>query len=145
MPAKTVIAGGSGFLGLNLARHLSANGHEVVILSRSAPIAGPWRHMSWNGHQVGDWALELDGATALVNLAGRTVDCTKTPAHCDEILRSRVDSTRALGEALLRAKRPPEVWVQMSTAHIYGDPPTQLCDESSTPGLGLAACGETRT
>ncbi len=136
---KTVIAGGSGFLGLNLARHLSAIGHEVVILSRTAPSKeGRWRHVAWDGASVGSWATELDGTTALVNLAGRTVDCVKTPENCDEILRSRVDSTRALGKAVREVANPPSVWVQMSTAHIYGDSPTQQCDEHSTTGLGLA-------
>jgi uncharacterized protein len=74
----------------------------------------------------------------VVNLAGRTVDCIKTPDHCDEILRSRVESTKALGEALERTKERPPVWVQMSTAHIYGDPPEAVCDESSAFGYGLA-------
>jgi uncharacterized protein (TIGR01777 family) len=80
----------------------------------------------------------LDGAFALVNLAGRSVDCLKTPEHCDEILRSRVESTRALGQALRNVDQPPGVWVQMSTAHCYGDPPRVVCDESSAFGYGLA-------
>ncbi len=75
---------------------------------------------------------------ALVNLAGRTVDCIKTPDHCDEILRSRVESTRVLGLAVRNVATPPPVWVQMATAHICGDPPTAICDEDSPPGYGLA-------
>ncbi len=80
----------------------------------------------------------LDGAAALVNLAGRTVDCVKTPDHCDEILRSRVESTIVLGRALRKVGNPPRVWVQMATAHIYGDPPDVVCDEDSPFGYGLA-------
>ncbi len=134
-----MIAGGSGYLGLSLARHLADSGHEIVILSRSAPADDPrWSHRSWDGRNAGDWAGSLDGAAALVNLAGRSVDCVKTPDHCDEILRSRVESTRALGRAMKDVASPPPVWVQMSTAHIYGDPPSLVCDEDAAFGHGLA-------
>ena len=91
-----------------------------------------------NGRTLGDWVEHLDGASALVNLAGRSVDCIKTPEHCDEILRSRVESTELLGRALRKVQTPPPVWVQMSTAHICGDPPVAICDEDSAHGYGLA-------
>jgi uncharacterized protein (TIGR01777 family) len=87
---------------------------------------------------VGDWSRELEGAAGLVNLVGRSVDCVKTPDHRDEILRSRVEATRALGQALRTLADPPPVWVQMSTAHIYGDPPNITCTEDSPFGCGLA-------
>jgi hypothetical protein len=73
-----------------------------------------------------------------VNLVGRSVDCVKTPEHQDEILRSRVEGTLVLGEAMRQVQNPPGVWVQMSTAHIYGDPPAAVCDESSPVGIGFA-------
>lgn len=134
-----IIAGGSGFLGRSLARHLATRGNRIVILSRSAPReAGPWTHISWDGRTCTDWAAHLSNAAAIVNLAGRTVDCIKSPDHCDQILRSRVESTRALGLAVRAINNPPPVWVQMSTTHIYGDPPTDICDESSALGYGLA-------
>ena len=134
-----VIAGGSGFLGVSLAMHLATSGAEIVILSRSAPnIEGPWRHALWDARTPGEWCRELNGAAGLVNLVGRSVDCIKTPDHCDEILRSRVDATRVLGTAVRSIESPPPVWVQMSTAHIYGDPPTVVCDETSCFGTGLA-------
>jgi uncharacterized protein (TIGR01777 family) len=134
-----VIAGGSGFLGMSLAMHLAAAGRTVVILSRSAPrIAGSWRHVAWDARTPGEWCGVVDGAAAIVNLVGRTVDCVKTPDHQDEILRSRVEATRVLGVAMKLASRPQPVWVQMSTAHIYGDPPTIVCDEESPEGIGLA-------
>jgi uncharacterized protein (TIGR01777 family) len=136
---RVVIAGGTGFLGLNLARHLSGLGCEVILLSRHpSPRDRRWRHVLWDARSVGDWAAQLDGAAALVNLAGRTVDCVKTPDACDEILRSRVEATGALGRALGTLRAPPPVWVQMSTAHRYGDPPEVVCDEDSAFGFGLA-------
>ena len=134
---RVVIAGGSGFLGVSLATSLAETGADVVIISRSRPIEGPWRHVTWDGRSAGDWVSEVDGAAGLVNLAGRSVDCIKTPDHRDEILRSRVESTRALGAACAAAATPPPVWVQMSTAHIYGDPLVR-CTETSAFGEGLA-------
>ncbi|MFO0492011.1 MAG: epimerase, partial [bacterium] len=62
------------------------------IVSRGVPRAdGPWQHHAWDGRTLGDWTPTLNGADAIVNLSGRTVDCIKTPDHCDEILRSRVE------------------------------------------------------
>ena len=136
---KVVIAGGSGFLGVSLASHLADCGTSVVVISRSAPkVSGPWQHRAWDGRTLGTWRDELNGAAGLVNLAGRSVNCTKTPDHQDEILRSRVESTRVLGKALRSIDSPPPVWVQMSTAHIYGDPPHAVCTEESPTGYGLA-------
>lgn len=136
---RVVIAGGSGFLGISLAHHLHQHGYRVVLLSRGEPkVAGPWRHEAWDGRTLGAWTRALDGADGLVNLAGRSVNCIKTPDHRDEILRSRVESTKLLGQALRVVERPPPVWVQMSTAHIFGDPPQAVCDENSALGVGLA-------
>lgn len=136
---KIIIAGGTGFLGLNLARYLTGLDYEVVILGRHQPeTQGTGRYVSWDARSPGAWVSELENATALVNLAGRTVDCIKTPDHCDEILRSRVEATNVLGQALRQLDSPPPVWVQMSTAHRYGDPPESVCDEDSAFGYGLA-------
>lgn len=136
---RVVIAGGSGFLGHSLATHLTARGMEVIVLSRrAAGFADSVRRAEWDARALGGWMSALDGADALINLAGRSVDCVKTPDHCDEILRSRVESTLVLGRACREVGVPPCVWVQMSTAHIYGDPPETVCDEESPTGYGLA-------
>jgi uncharacterized protein len=134
-----VIAGGSGFLGISLATHLADLGMPVVVLSRHAPKPkGPWRHVSWDARTLGDWHRELEGAAGLVNLVGRSVDCVKTPEHQDEILRSRVEAPCVLCQAMRLLAALPPVWVQMSTAHIYGDPPDAICTEDSALGCGFA-------
>lgn len=134
-----VIAGGSGFLGMSLARHLADAGYSVIILSRHRPqVSGPWQFYSWDARTPGDWCRALNGSAGLVNLVGRSVDCIKTPDHRDEILRSRVEATAVLGQAMRTVETPPPVWVQMSTAHIYGDPPHVTCTEESATGVGLA-------
>ncbi len=136
---KIIIAGGTGFIGLSLARHLSERGFCPILMARNKPeIKTDFEFIPWDAVSQGDWVHSLNGALAIVNLTGRTVDCLKTPANCDVILRSRVESTKAIGSALRKVQNPPKVWVQMSTAHIYGDPPDQLCTESSSTGYGLA-------
>ena len=115
---RIVIPGGSGHLGTLLARAFRAGGHDVVVLSRRATPA-PWRVVEWDGRTVGAWISELDGADVVINLAGRSVDCRYTPENRREILASRVDSTRALGQALAICERPPRTWLQASTATIY--------------------------
>ncbi len=117
---KIIIPGGSGHLGQTLARDFHANGHEVVVLSRHPDQHdAPCRSVFWDGATWGEWAADIDGADAVINLAGRSVNCRYTPANRREILDSRVNSTRVVGEAIARAKRPPRVWLQAATATIY--------------------------
>jgi hypothetical protein len=114
---KVVLAGGTGQLGAVLRRAFSARGDQVVVVSRSvAPGVGS---VPWDGATVGPWAGEIDGADVVINLAGRSVNCRYTQANLDAIMRSRVDSTRAVGVAIEQASRPPRLWLQMSTATIY--------------------------
>jgi uncharacterized protein len=115
---KIVLSGGSGQVGQILARAFEAEGHEVIVLARSGPVLAG-RLVAWDGKTLGAWASEVDGADVVVNLAGRSVSCRYTDANLAEMLASRVDSTRVVGEAIGRAKRPPRTWLQMSTATIY--------------------------
>jgi uncharacterized protein (TIGR01777 family) len=115
---KVVIPGGTGQVGTILARALHASGHEAVVLSRR-PGTAPWRVMQWDAQRVGAWASELEAADAVINLAGRSVNCRYSATNREAILASRLDSTRAIGAAIMRAERPPRAWLQMSTATIY--------------------------
>ena len=115
---KIVLPGGSGQVGTLLARAFRSDGHEVVVLSRKLYKA-PWRVVLWDAHTVGDWASEVDGAEAVINLAGRSVNCRYTPENRRLIKESRVLSTQAVGQAIAQARQPPRVWLQSSTATIY--------------------------
>lgn len=115
---KIVIPGGTGQVGTILARAFHAEGHEVAVLSR-APAGAPWRVVRWDARHVGDWAAELEGADAVINLAGRSVNCRYDAANRRAIKESRVESARIVGEGVARAARPPRAWLQMSTATIY--------------------------
>jgi uncharacterized protein (TIGR01777 family) len=127
---RIVIPGGSGQVGTVLARAFHAQGHGVVVLSRRASIR-PWRVVQWDGSSGGSWEGELDGCDVVVNLAGRSVNCRYTAANREEILQSRVLSTRAVGRAIAGATRPPRVWLQASTATIYAHRYDQPNDERS--------------
>lgn len=115
---KVVIPGGSGQVGQLVARAFSADGDEVVVLSRGNAVA-TGRAVPWDGRTPGPWEAELEGADLVLNLAGRSVNCRYTAANLRAMMNSRVESTRVLGEAITRAARPPGVWLQMSTATIY--------------------------
>ena len=115
---KIVIPGGSGQVCTMLARHFHANKHDVVVLSRK-PTAAPWRIAAWDAETIGPWEAELDGADAVINLAGRSVNCRYNAENRRLILESRVRSTKVVGEAIGRAKKPPRVWLQAASATIY--------------------------
>lgn len=136
---RIILPGGSGYLGSALAQRLVDRGDEVVVLTRQtagSQLPGV-RRVHWDGVTVGDWAGELDGADAIVHLAGKRVDCRPTRRNIDELIRSRVQSVRAVGDALTRCDQPPSTWVQLSTMAIYGDAGDQLLDESVPPsGIG---------
>ncbi|GAA2493794.1 epimerase [Winogradskya humida] len=121
---KIVIPGGTGQVGKILNRALTADGHDVVVLTRSpagSPVGSPAyeRQVRWDGSTLGDWAAEIDGSDVVINLAGRSVSCRYTRENLEAMMSSRVDSARVVGEAIAAAARPPRAWLQMSTATIY--------------------------
>jgi uncharacterized protein (TIGR01777 family) len=143
---KIVLAGGTGHLGQILARDFSQHGHEIVVLSRrSLPRSSLSKHgkavprsVRWDGRHLGPWATVVDGADAMINLAGRSVNCRYNKTNLQEMMGSRVDSTRAIGQAIAAAASPPRVWLQMSTATIYA----HRFDAPNDEATGLIGGGE---
>jgi uncharacterized protein (TIGR01777 family) len=139
-PSRIVIAGGSGFLGRALSAHFRDQGHDVVVLTRSAQARDDGvREVAWNGRSFGPWAKELDGAAAVINLTGKSVNCRHTDRNRREIIASRVVSVRAIADAIAASAAPPPAWVQACAVGIYGDAGDALCDESAPHGSDFMA------
>jgi uncharacterized protein (TIGR01777 family) len=127
-----VIPGGSGYLGGVLADYFARQCRPVVILSRRKRIDdGPIRYAAWDGETPGEWAREFEGAAAIVNLAGRSVNCRYNARNRQEIYDSRLRSTKAVGEAIARCADPPPVWINASSATIYRHALDRPMDEAS--------------
>ncbi len=138
---KIVLAGGSGFLGRELAEVLEERGDEAVVLTRNPDLyKGPGRAVEWNGKTLDEaWVEELNGADAIVNLAGKNVNCRQTESNRAEVLNSRVDSVAIIGEAIRQISKPPPIWIQTSSLAIYGDAGDRVCDESAHVASGYPA------
>jgi uncharacterized protein (TIGR01777 family) len=144
---KIVAAGATGFIGRALVPELVHAGHEVVVLSRRPGASGVARHgareIEWDGRHVAPhWANEIDGAGAVVNLAGVGIgDGLWTAARRVAILKSRTDSTDALVEAMgaVPAERRPECLINASGIGYYGDRGDEILGEDARPGTGFLA------
>ncbi len=131
---RIVIAGGTGFLGAPLASALRADGHRVVVLTRRA--APQWGEATWtpNG-DTGPWAVALDDAHAVINLAGAPLaDRRWTPARKELLRSSRQLATQSLVRALQRATYRPAVFVSGSAVGYYGPRDAEVVTEQDPPG-----------
>ncbi|MFY9607914.1 MAG: NAD-dependent epimerase/dehydratase family protein [Blastocatellia bacterium] len=135
---RVILAGGSGFLGQSLAGELAAKGYEVIVLTRRPNQGpGPVKQTGWDGKSLGEWTSLFDGAAAVVNLTGKSVNCRYTPENRKEIIESRIDPVNVVGEAISRCSMPPKAWVQAGSLAIYGDAGDRICDENAPPGEGF--------
>ncbi|MXP21296.1 DUF1731 domain-containing protein [Gordonia sp. HNM0687] len=134
-----VLAGGSGALGQHLAADLACRGHRPVILTRSVDSTSPFEQIEWDGRTVGAWAdiLVTDRPVAVVNLAGKLVDCRPTQRNIALLRDSRVDATRALVAASRLRDTPIAHWLQASTTAIWSDAGEQWCTETTPVPEGL--------
>jgi uncharacterized protein len=138
-PSKTVvIAGGSGFIGRSCQALFIQAGYRVVVLTRKLSPNAKTEEVIWDGKTVGDWAKSLEGATAVINLAGRPIATKFTPQAKAEILESRVDATKTIGDAIQSCLNKP-FWLNASAIGFYGDRADALLEEKSAPGTGFLA------
>ncbi len=138
-----VIAGGTGFLGSALVRALVADGHTVTVLSRGVgrAEAGRTHFVEWNPDgSAGPWASTLNGAEAVVNLAGESIAGSRWSSNQKaRILDSRVLATRSLVEAVGKAASPPPVFVSGSAVGYYGPLGDEIAAEDRPPGHDFLA------
>lgn len=126
---KLIIAAGTGFLGQVLVDHFKDSFDEIVILTRGKSDSSESeqakqnknniKYVNWNAKSFSGWELELENATILINLAGKSVDCRYNEKNKQEIYNSRIDSTKILNEAVLQCENPPKHWLNSSTSTIY--------------------------
>ncbi|WP_205509308.1 epimerase [Longitalea arenae] len=131
---KIVIAGGTGFIGQAMARYFGKENH-VIILSRQVvdnqnnnyeqPLvtaAGGYNitYWRWDGEHVEKhWLQDLDGADIVINLAGKSVNCRYTEKNKSQIIKSRTQATKTIGEAIRQCIVPPKLWINAASATIY--------------------------
>lgn len=130
---KVVVAGGTGFLGTPLVAQLCTSGHDVSVLTRR--IAAPGQ-ITWSPDgTLGPWAEAIDGADAVINLAGESIAGHRwTPAHKARIRDSRLHATRSIVEAIHAATRKPAVFLNASAVGYYGSRGDDTLTEESAPG-----------
>lgn len=140
---KFILAGGSGFIGNALTNYFGAD-NEIVILSRSSKsnVNNAFREFElkeearknlrfvyWDGQHTDAWCKEIDGANLVINLSGKSVNCRYNERNKKEIFDSRVNATKAIGEAISKAVVPPQLWINAASATIYKHATTQAWDE----------------
>lgn len=117
---KLIIAAGTGYLGQVLVNHFKDKYDEIVIFTRGkSRISANIKFVNWDARTLSGWENELENASVIINLAGRSVDCRYTEKNKKEIHTSRIESTKILNQAVLQCKNPPKHWLNSSTATIY--------------------------
>ena len=120
MKKKIVLAGGNGFLGSQIMKLYPDPEINWVVLTRSKQPDQPHiKYVKWDGQTTGAWVSELENAEALINLAGKSVDCRYNEKNKREIYNSRLRSTAILGVAINQCMKPPKVWINAASATIY--------------------------
>lgn len=120
MKAKMIIPGGTGFIGQYVAQFFLKKEYQVIILTRGkSQVKDGITYCNWDGKSFGDWTKYFEGAEVILNLAGKSVDCRYNKKNKKEILNSRIESTKIIGQTIDQCTRPPKLWINMSTATIY--------------------------
>ena len=140
---KIVGAGLSGLIGREVKGRLLQR-HELVLLRHQGPATSlpqtTTRQLLWDPPHLGDWARELEGADAVINLAGEPIaDKRWTETQKAALETSRIQTTKALVDAISRCKAKPKVFLSASAIGYYGQRDGGALDENADPGSGFLA------
>jgi uncharacterized protein (TIGR01777 family) len=140
---RVIVTGGTGLIGSALTRRLVDAGDEVIVLSRTPErhtVPAGTRYEGWDGRTEAGWGELVDGAGAIVNLAGASIADKRWNPERKALLRSsRVDAGHAVAQAIAAAPHPPSVVVQASAIGYYGPRGDEFVDESEPPGTDFPA------
>jgi hypothetical protein len=141
---KVVLTGGTGLIGDRVSQYLARQEYEIAALTRRAgqkSLHGiNLRFIEWDAQTLGAWAKEIDGADAIVHLAGEGIfDSRWTDDVKKRIVESRVHSTRLLVEAIGQAQKAPPLFVSASAVGFYGDRKDELTSDNASAGEGFLA------
>lgn len=137
---KIVIAGATGFIGRNLTSNLLGRGTAVVVLTRNAAGANTINHpllrvVEWDGKNQGDLAAHVNGADAFINLSGQSIGTKRwTGTRKEDLLRSRINPTKALIDVIRTLTSKPRVLINASAVGYYGNRDEGDVTEDSSPG-----------
>lgn len=126
-------------MGQSIIAKLRDDSIHIVVLTRRQPCTiNGVAYVHWDAKTLGGWVDELNGAKAIINLVGKSVNCRYTASNKNEIVSSRVDATSIIGRAIQSLQAPPEVWINAGSAAIFGDSGDIVNDESSAVGEGFS-------
>jgi len=143
MEKHVVISGASGFIGKELTLVLLQKGYKVIALSRN--VKGNREHLParlefvrWDAKSAGGWWQHVEGAKAIINLAGENIGGGYwTAKRKERILQSRLNAGSAVSDAIEKVRDKPGVLVQPSGVNYYGTRGDQILDEDSAAGRGF--------
>jgi uncharacterized protein (TIGR01777 family) len=119
MKSTIIIAAANGFIGESLMQYFSKNYHVIGLVRKFPKISNGHEYQIWDGKTLGSWATSFENATAIINLAGKSVNCRYNDLNKAQIYSSRLESTRVIGEAIKVCKTKPKVWLNAASATIY--------------------------
>ena len=132
---KTLIAGGSGFIGRHLSKKVKDSGGEITLLTRKQDSSIPYHQITWNPAMEGSLpGKEIEGFDMIVNLSGAGIEKKWNDSYKSEIVESRVRSTSVLVNAINSASSKPKYFVSASAIGYYGNVEDRTVDEDSSPG-----------
>ena len=142
---RIIVTGGSGFIGRAVCKELVKAGHTVIVLTRDVELAGPAlgdqvETVEWEGEPSGPWMSVIEGADAVINLAGESIASGRwTKARKERIIGSREKATNALVQAIAKTNRKPSVMINASAIGYYGAHGDEPVTEQTPPGNDFLA------